>query len=57
MQTVIVSVVLLLVVGGAVRYIYKSKKQGVKCIGCPSGGCGADTVCSAGCAGCSCSEK
>ncbi|MBQ1946309.1 MAG: FeoB-associated Cys-rich membrane protein [Clostridia bacterium] len=47
MQTVIVSVVLLLVVGGAVRYIYKSKKQGVKCIGCPHGG-----KCSGNCAAC-----
>lgn len=23
----------------AIRYIYKAKKQGVKCVGCPSGGC------------------
>ena len=30
-------------------YIYKSKKSGKKCIGCPDGG-----TCSGNCAGCSC---
>lgn len=41
-------------VGGAVRYLVKAKKSGVKCIGCPSSG-----GCSGHCAGgsCSCGEK
>ncbi len=45
MTNFIVIAVLVLVVGAAVRYIYKEKKRGAKCIGCPhakscSGGCG-----------------
>ena len=31
----VISLVLILVVGAAVFYIYKSKKSGKKCIGCP----------------------
>ena len=38
MTNIIASLVILLIVGWAVRYIYKSKKSGVKCIGCPNGG-------------------
>lgn len=30
--------VLLILVGGAIAYIVKSKKNGVKCIGCPAAG-------------------
>ncbi|MBR2139430.1 MAG: FeoB-associated Cys-rich membrane protein [Phascolarctobacterium sp.] len=43
MTDIILALVILTLVGGAVRYIYKSHKKGVKCIGCP--------------AGCSCSYK
>ena len=43
MTDIILALVILAIVGGAVRYIYKSHKKGVKCIGCP--------------AGCSCSYK
>lgn len=40
--------VIVLALGGAIRYIYKAKKSGKTCIGCPdgcscgghSGGCG-----------------
>lgn len=42
MTSVITNIILILVltgmVGGAVRYIYKEKKKGTKCIGCPYGG-------------------
>ena len=49
METVIVAVVLVVIVGFAVGYICKAKKRGVKCIGCPSGGsCGS---CGCGCGG------
>lgn len=34
----IILAIVLIIVGCAVGYIIKSKKQGVKCIGCPSGG-------------------
>ena len=54
----IIVAVLLAIVGGAVLYIIKAKRNGVKCIGCPSGGscsghCSSNngkTVCSCGCA-------
>ena len=32
---IIVSVVLVLIIGGAIAYIVRSKKQGEVCIGCP----------------------
>ena len=49
METVIVAVILVAIVGFAVRYICKAKKSGAKCIGCPDGGsCGS---CSCGCGG------
>lgn len=38
MDNVIVGGVLLVIIGMAVRYVYKAKKSGVKCIGCPAGG-------------------
>ena len=51
MKTVIVSIILLAILGGAVCYIYKKKKSGAKCIGCPySKSCAAHR---SG-AGCSC---
>ena len=46
MATIIGVIVLLLIVGGAAAYLIRSKKNGVKCIGCPDGakcgekGCG-----------------
>lgn len=36
------------ILGAAALYIYKAKKKGVKCIGCPEG-----AKCSGCCAGCS----
>ena len=39
--------ILAVILGGAGFYVYRSKKSGRKCIGCPSGGsCGS---CSCGC--------
>ena len=47
--------VLVLIIGGAVVYIVKAKKRGVKCIGCPNAGsCGVQgehTHCHCGCCG------
>ena len=49
METLIVIVILVLILGGAVGYMYKAKKRGVKCIGCPSGGkCHSCHACSEG---------
>lgn len=39
--------ILIVIIGGAITYIVKSKKRGVKCIGCPSGGkCSQCNICS-----------
>ncbi len=35
MTDLILGIVLALILGGAVFYIYKAKKGGKKCIGCP----------------------
>lgn len=50
---IIISIVVL-ILGFSVWFIWKSKKSGKKCIGCPDGG-----SCSGHCAGCSgsCGEK
>ncbi|HKL42909.1 MAG TPA: FeoB-associated Cys-rich membrane protein [Clostridia bacterium] len=54
MGNIIVSIILIVIIGGAALYIYNAKKSGVKCIGCPHGGkvsgknndcnCPSDTV-------------
>ncbi len=41
--------VLAAILGGAAIYIYRAKKSGKKCIGCPDSG-----SCSGNCSGCSC---
>ncbi len=48
MENVILIAVILLILGGASLYIYRAKKRGVKCIGCPEG-----PGCSGKCSGCS----
>ena len=35
---IIAAVVIVLAFGAAVFYLYRQRKKGVKCIGCPSGG-------------------
>ncbi|WIK88764.1 FeoB-associated Cys-rich membrane protein [Varibaculum cambriense] len=35
MSTVIASLALVAIVGGAITYIVKEKRKGTKCIGCP----------------------
>ena len=52
MENAILIVVISLIIGGAVRYIYKAKKNGAKCIGCPDagkGGCSGNCACCSGC--------
>lgn len=47
MVNLILVIVLALIVGGALAYIYRAKRSGAKCIGCPSGKtCGCDEHCS-----------
>ena len=45
---VIVIIAILLIVGGASYYIWRSKKSGRKCIGCP------DSASCKSCGGCGC---
>lgn len=46
MADFILVIVLLLIVGMAIRYIIKEKKRGVRCIGCPQAGACAKKHCS-----------
>lgn len=55
----VILAVIALIIGGAVFYIYKAKKSGKKCIGCPdaktcSGKCSG---CSGNCGGCGANSK
>jgi len=52
MENFIIITVLVLIIGFAAWYVYKSKKSGRKCIGCPDSG-----SCSGACSGCSCGCK
>lgn len=58
MENIMILIVLGLIVGGAAGYVYKAKKSGRKCIGCPDGGScscgcgGGETNCDCGCSGC-----
>lgn len=38
MANFIIACIVILIVGGAIAYIVKAKKNGTKCIGCPAGG-------------------
>lgn len=38
MENFVVAASLILLIGGAVSYLVKAKKRGVKCVGCPAGG-------------------
>ena len=46
MTDFIVLAILAVIITAAALYIYKAKKRGVKCIGCPAGGC---KNCNCGC--------
>ena len=47
MTDIVILLVVLAIVGAALRYVYKEKKKGTKCIGCPDG-----STCSGQCGGC-----
>ena len=53
MENVIIIAVILIIVALSGGYVYKAKKKGVKCIGCPDG-----SKCSGACSGCcGCSQE
>lgn len=37
MKDIMIIIILVLIVGAAAFYVYKAKKSGKKCIGCPDG--------------------
>lgn len=37
MTDFVIAIIVVLIVGSAITYIYRAKKRGIKCIGCPSG--------------------
>lgn len=45
MANITITLILIAVVGAAVGYIWKEKKKGTKCIGCPNAGCCAHKGC------------
>jgi len=49
MTDIVVVAILALVIGLASFYVYKAKKSGKKCIGCPS-----SSSCSGACSSCNC---
>lgn len=54
MENIIIAVIIVAIIGAASLYIYKAKKSGKKCIGCPDGGScssGSCGSCSCGCGG------
>ena len=51
MVNFLIIAVVALIVGAAAGYIYKSKKRGVKCIGCPEG-CSCSSGNCSSCSGC-----
>ena len=55
MTDFIVVVILAVILTAAVRYVYKAKRSGAKCIGCPMGAacsrCGGGPSAGCGCGG------
>ena len=54
MADLIIGLIVVAIIGAASAYIYKEKKRGTKCIGCPAAGnCpsqkGKQSVCNCGC--------
>lgn len=51
---ILVIAVIALIVGLVIYYIHRSKKKGIKCIGCPNGAScsGHCSGCPGGCGGC-----
>lgn len=53
-ESVVIAVILIAVIGLAALYVYRAKKSGKRCIGCPeSGRCGREnSACGGGCQAC-----
>lgn len=54
MTDLVIILILLVILGGAGLYVYKAKKSGQKCIGCPAAkSCSTSSGCTGNCSGCS----
>ncbi len=49
---IVVIAVIILIIGSAAFYIYKAKKNGKRCIGCPDSGSCSAAKCGRGCGSC-----
>lgn len=56
MADLIIGLIVVAIIGAASAYIYKEKKRGTKCIGCPAAGQCASHSKSGGC-GCGCGDS
>ena len=56
MTDFIVVAILTVILGSAIRYMVKAKKNGARCIGCSAGSCTCNSAESSSCCGCG-SEK
>jgi len=53
MIDLIIGLIVMAIVGGAIGYIVKEKKRGVKCVGCPDAPmCASKHMCQGNCTGC-----
>jgi len=55
MTNFLLAAVIIAIIGGAIAYIIKEKKRGVRCIGCPSAGQCSRKHCEG--SSCSCDTK
>lgn len=53
MENYIIIAVLAVIIGLAAFYVYRAKKSGKKCIGCPDSGSCSSNSCSGSCSSCS----
>ena len=55
MKDLLLVIIIALILGLVIFYLWRAKKKGVKCVGCPdSGSCSGKC---AGCSGCDCGGK
>lgn len=52
MENILIVVILACIIGGIICYLYKAKKSGAACIGCPASG-----KCTGKCSACSDEKK
>ncbi len=57
MENIAIIIIVSVIIGLAVLYIYKAKKSGKKCIGCPENGACSSKNCSGSCGCCGADKK